>query len=171
MMPSIRGLGLFKFSEKKEQRNIIEDAKNQISRLRDNLSEIERKVKKNCTDAMKEAQKNEPQIRKKVEAEHRLPYEPSKTAAVWDAERRLEEEKVRLEKEEKERKAAEKGISVSAYDLLEILDVNRAQTERELSDYMICSTFKVRNLLKELMEKDLAVRYVDKRVAYYKKVE
>lgn len=167
----LSSLGLFKLSEKKEQRGIIEEAENQIRQLRDGLSNVERKLQQNLSDAAAEAKKNEPRFREEIEAEHPLPEEPMKSEAVYDAERRQEEEKERLEKEEAERRAAEKGISVEQDRLLSFLSTDKAMTAGEIADRMGVSNQRVQVLMGRLLEKDLVVRYVEKRKPYYQKAK
>ena len=84
----LTSLGLFKISEKKEQKAIIEDARNKIDAGREELSRQEYEYRNKLSGASDTAKKEKDRITAKINEQLVLPAEPVKPAVVLADEKR-----------------------------------------------------------------------------------
>lgn len=166
----LSSLGMFKFSEKKEQKAIIEDAVSRISAARDALMKKERELRDRLSAASGEAKKETQKYNIEAIAELPLPEEPPKPAALLYEEEQERERQRKKEEEERRRKELAKMPTPEEQEALSWLG-SYGTTADEVAEYMRVSKLRANALLSSLVVKGKAERYYEKRVAYFRRTD
>ena len=160
-------LGVFKFSEKKAQKAIIEDARNRISSANDSIARKEREYKDRLSAVVVDARKETQKFEVEAIASIPLPEEPAKPAAVLLEEKKELERQRKREEEERHRIELKNKPTPEEAEALSYLG-SYGTTAQEVANYMGISNQKASVLLIGLIQKGKAERYVERRVAYYR---
>lgn len=165
-------LGLFKGKRKKELRFLIAESETKLTDLREKLTAIEAKAKKDLQRAEAEVVEKKRSYEQDLEIKYKIPISPDekRRKQAEEAERkRKEEEKLAAMSDEQRRRANMPGIKGLILDTVERLgDCTISEVmdaEPELAEY---SNQRIAATMRQLRDEGELIRYEEKRKAYFR---